>query len=128
MEFIMTEIDNSPAVTFGMFHRLATRHLWTVETLAREFRGRIDDPTEFFGRVYRAADRREVIIPYKPVLDLYFSWLKGDRGASGKVCLCGCGASVIGREKYASMSCRKRQSRKMKFEGAQTPKSGSVMC
>jgi hypothetical protein len=38
-------------ITFGEFAKLAQRRHWTAEALAFRFRGKIEEPGEFFHRV-----------------------------------------------------------------------------
>jgi len=59
-----------PIVTFREFAALAGRRHWTAEQLAARFRGRIDEPTEFFKRVLTGKSP-ERIIPYRSVIKFY---------------------------------------------------------
>ncbi len=115
-----------PEVTFRDFAALAKRRGWTPQFLAEEFRGKIDEPSEFFHRVlsckYKGEDRSGVVIPYRSVLELYHKELS-PLIVEGKVrlCECKCGRRVHGRKHYATAYCRVRTHR----QGSQTPKSGS---
>ncbi len=115
-----------PEVSFKDFGALAKRRGWTAEFLAEEFRGKIEEPSEFFHRVlsckYKGEDRSWVVIPYRSVLEFYRKELS-PLIAEGNVrlCECKCGRRVHGRKSYASVSCRKRMERRR----SETPKRGS---
>ncbi len=115
-----------PEVTFRDFAALAKRRGWTPQFLAEEFRGKIEEPSDFFHRVlsckYKGEDRSGVVIPYRSVLELYHKELS-PLIVEGKVrlCECKCGRRVHGRKSYASMACQKRMERRR----AETIKSGS---
>ncbi|MBX3027786.1 hypothetical protein KF840_23065 [bacterium] len=60
------------AVTCRDFARAARRYGWSLDFLTRQFRGRIDQPGEFFARVLDRHDRHgAVVIPFRCVLDWY---------------------------------------------------------
>ena len=42
-------------VTYSEFAKLAHQRHWTIESLAARFRGKIDEPREFFSRVLKAS-------------------------------------------------------------------------
>jgi len=113
-------------VTFRDFAALAKRKGWTAEFLVEEFRGKIEEPSEFFHRVlsckYKGEDRSWVVIPYRSVLEFYHKELS-PLIAEGNVrlCECKCGRRVHGRKSYASVACRKRMERRR----SETPKRGS---
>ncbi len=115
-----------PEVSFKDFGALAKRRGWTAEFLAEEFRGKIEEPSEFFHRVlsckYKGEDRSLVVIPYRSVLEFYRKELS-PLIAEGNVrlCECKCGRRVHGRKSYASVACRKRMERRR----SETPKRGS---
>lgn len=115
-----------PEVTFRDFSALAKRRGWTPEFLAEEFRGKIEEPSEFFHRVlscrYKGEDRSWVVIPYRSVLEFYHKELS-PLIAEGNVrlCECKCGRRVHGRKSYASAACRKKMERRR----SETPKRGS---
>ncbi len=96
-------------VTFGDFAKLATRRGWTVDALAQKFRGRIDDPREYFTRVL-GGRYSDVVIPYRSVLELYSIefFYRQDEMDNMEVCACGCGLQVRDRRKWASPGCRQR--------------------
>jgi len=62
-------------VTFKEFQQLMIGRKRTVDDLVDLFRGKIDDPREFFERVmsckWKHQDRSEVVIPYRSVLQFY---------------------------------------------------------
>jgi len=115
-----------PEVSFKDFGVLAQRRGWTAEFLAEEFRGKIEEPSEFFHRVlsckYKGEDRSWIILPYRSVLEFYHRELS-PLIAEGNVrlCECKCGRRVHGRKSYSSVSCRKRMERRR----SETPKRGS---
>ncbi len=102
-------------VTFKDFAVLAKRRGWTPEFLAEEFRGKIEEPSEFFHRVlsckYKGEDRSWVVIPYLSVLEFYNRELS-PLIVEGEVrlCECKCGRRVHGKKRYASAACRKKDS------------------
>ncbi len=115
-----------PEVSFKDFGALAKRRGWTAEFLAEEFRGKIEEPSEFFHRVlsckYKGEDRSWVVLPYRSVLEFYRKELS-PLIAEGNVrlCECKCGRRVHGRKSYASVACRKRMERRR----SETPERGS---
>jgi hypothetical protein len=116
------------AVTFGEFDALARLRGWTAASLADRFRGKIEQPRDFFERVMRprsgpgSADRSGTLIPYKSVMEFYHSELKPLMAkGSFRACDCGCDKPLYGRKKLASAACRKRMERRR----SQTPESSS---
>ena len=104
-------------VTFKDIAALAKRRGWRPEFLSEEFRGKIDEPSDFFHRAlsctHKGEDRGWVVVPYRSVLEFYRKELsplmvEGEI----KTCLCGCGGRVHGRQKYASRYCRVRAYRR----------------
>jgi hypothetical protein len=103
-------------VTFKDFATVAKKRGHTSESLADRFRfrGKIENPSEFFERVmtckHRREDRSGVVIPYRSVLEFYSQELHyfGDSNASRRRCACGYGAPVFNRKKWASPACKKR--------------------
>lgn len=108
---------NTPEITFRDFAKLATERGHTVESLAERFRGKIENPSEFFERVmsckYHGEDRSSVVIPYRSVLDFYREELHyfADSHEKHRRCACGCGLPVFDKKKWASPACRKRTQR-----------------
>ncbi|MBI4523935.1 MAG: hypothetical protein HY695_09015 [Deltaproteobacteria bacterium] len=99
-------------IAFGDLAKLATKRGWTPEFLAERFKGKIEDPSEFFHRVM-LGKCAEVVIPYRSVLAFYFQELRFCQVESGKSrhCACGCGQPVLDRKKWASPGCKKRSQR-----------------
>ena len=58
------------AVTFRQFSELARRRNWTAQQLAARFRGRIDNPSEFFSRVL-SGKSPDAVIPYRSVIEIW---------------------------------------------------------
>lgn len=56
-------------VTYSEFAKLAHQRHWTIESLAARFRGKIDEPREFFSRVLKASGA--ALLPYRSVIDFY---------------------------------------------------------
>ncbi len=108
-------------VSFRDLAALANRKGWTPEFLAGEFRGKVDSPSEFFHRVLDSKHGK-LVIPYRPVLDLYHKELSPliDEQAI-RLCVCGCQKRVYGRKQYASSYCRLRIHR----QGSLTAQRGS---
>jgi hypothetical protein len=105
-------------VTFKDFGAVAKKRGHTAESLAERFRGKIENPSEFFERVmtcrYHSADRSWVVIPYRSVLEFYNEELHyfQDSNTKHRQCACGCGLPVFDRKKWASPGCRQRVARK----------------
>ncbi|MBI4527179.1 MAG: hypothetical protein HY695_25575 [Deltaproteobacteria bacterium] len=99
-------------ITFADFSKLATKRRWTPEFLAERFRGKIEEPSEFFHRVM-LGKYADVAIPYRTVLAFYFQELRFDQAESGRarLCVCGCGRPVAERKKWAFPGCKKRSQR-----------------
>ena len=104
-------------VTFKDFSNVARRRGHSPESLAALFRGKIDEPREFFERVmsckYKGEDRSDVLIPYRSAIDFcrkeenYFT----DSNAPHSACACGCRRAVFDRKKWTGSACRKRVQR-----------------
>ena len=45
-------------ITYSDFAKLAGKRRWTVESLAARFRGKIEEPREFFSRVLGGSSQR----------------------------------------------------------------------
>ena len=65
----------TPEITFKEFRDLAIKRHRSVDDLVGLFRGKIDEPREFFERVmsckYRHEDRSSVVIPFRSAIDFY---------------------------------------------------------
>jgi hypothetical protein len=57
-------------VTYTQFAKLAQQRHWTVESLAARFRGKIEEPREFFTRVFKPSNGATVV-PYRSVIQFY---------------------------------------------------------
>lgn len=107
--------DDREEVTFGNFKQVMDARGHTIADLVNEFRGKIENPREFFERVMSPkVEHREVVIPFASVLAFYAeeSHYVTDSDPSRRRCDCGCKAPVFGRRRYASDACKKRASRK----------------
>jgi hypothetical protein len=105
-------------VTFADFIRLAARRRWTPESLAKRFRGVIENPSEFFHRVFQSKNAT-AIIPYRSVIVFYSQELKPQAQASrNKSCSCGCGQAVFDRKKWSGPACKKRAQRNAESKAA----------
>lgn len=106
-----------PEITFKDFSTLARRRGHSAESLAELFRGKIEDPREFFERVisckWKHEDRSGVVIPYRSVIEFYQAELHyfADVNAKHRQCACGCGRPVFDRAKWATPGCKKKAQR-----------------
>jgi hypothetical protein len=99
-------------ITFKAFAGLAHQRLWTVQHLAERFRGRIENPTEFFTRVIEGKFPA-ILIPYRSVIEFYQFAIVGPQALSARpVCACGCGRIVFDQKKWATPGCRTKVQRK----------------
>jgi len=104
-------------ITFRDFSNVARRRGHTPESLAAKFRGKIDEPREFFERVmsckHKGEDRSQALIPYRSVIDFYRQEENyfADSNGKHKTCACGCRCPVFDRKKWAAPACRKRAQR-----------------
>jgi len=87
-----------------------------AESLAALFRGKIDEPREFFERVmsskHNCEDRSDSIIPYRSVIGFYRqeeNYL-ADLRSQHNTCL-RCRRPVFNRKKWAGPACRMRTQR-----------------
>ena len=80
---------------------------WTVDELAEEFKGVLENPTNFFTRVLREDPSGDVVIPFKSVIAKY-SRASRHLIADGRLraCACGCGSPVFGRDRLAWPDCK----------------------
>lgn len=100
-------------ITYAQFAKLAQRRHWTVEPLSARFRGKIDEPREFFTQVLKASNSAAVI-PYRSVIQFYTDseTVKPAAVSGHPLCACGCKQEVFDRQKWARPGCRKRVARK----------------
>lgn len=118
-------ISTEEVVSYRDFAELARRRGWTAAWLAERFKGKIEQPREFFERILKAGsgseDRGATLIPYRSVLELYQKKIGPEAvGSESRTCECGCGKPVYGRKRLASDACRKRMERRR----SRTPESG----
>jgi len=101
-------------ITFKDFATVAKKRGHTAESLADRFRGKIENPSEFFERVMTCKSKGEdcssVVIPYRAVIEFYNEELHyfGESNQKHRQCACGCGQPVFDRKKWASPACKKR--------------------
>src|SRR5215831_928209 len=118
--------DKASLVTFREFRELMERRNHTVDELVNMFRGKIEEPREFFERVLagrvkidgRYEDRNDSIIPYRSVIEFYtqeLHFFKDVAKQTQRFCRCHCGKPVFGQHKYTNESCRKRFQRRQAF-------------
>ena len=102
---------------FRSFATLAKKRGHNAESLAEMFRGKIEEPRDFFERAmsckYRGEDRSYVVIPYRSVIEFYQAELHyfADVNAKHMRCACGCGQPVFDRAKWATPGCKKKTQR-----------------
>ena len=97
-------------ITFRQFTEMARRRNLTVQSLARRFRGRIENPLEFFTRVL-SGKSPDSTIPYRSILEFYEITSNTAPTLARPVCACGCGAPVFDRKKWATPGCRTKARR-----------------
>jgi hypothetical protein len=118
---LMARADGQP-ITFKEFRMLMEQRNQGVDDLADRFRGKIDDPREFFERVMSCRvkvaghfeDRSDCVIPYRSVIEFYreeLHFFKDVAKSNQRYCACGCGTPVFGQFKFARAGCRKRVQR-----------------
>jgi hypothetical protein len=127
-EISQSAIDQAPCITFGQFRKVARQREWSLEWLVEQCKAEIDRPTDTIRRVLEGArveghrqgerwvapywdDMAEVALPYRCLIELYQRATQPAL-AGGRACVCGCGGSLRGRQKFASVACRKRASRR----------------
>ena len=100
-------------ITCSEFAKLAQQRHWTVESLAARFRGKIDEPREFFTRVLKASNAA-ALVPYRSVIEFYEAGVNVSAAvpSAHKLCACGCKQEVFDRKRWALPGCRKRVERK----------------
>jgi hypothetical protein len=129
-EITQSAVSEAPCVTFREFRKVAKPHEWSLEWLVEQCKAELDRPTDTIRRVLEGArveghwqgekwvapywdDMAEVVLPYRCLIALYQRATRPQPALAGeKVCACGCGGSLRGRQTFASVACRKRASRK----------------
>ena len=107
-------------VTYSDFAKLAHQRHWTIESHAARFRGKIDEPREFFSRVLKASGA--ALLPYRSVIDFYEAGLNiFPRSPQLTTVRLGCKQEVLDRKKWALAGCRKRVARKKVSEREMRP-------
>jgi len=104
----LSTVINFQPVTFREFAELARRRQLTLQSLAERFRGKIENPLEFFSRVL-SGKSPDLIIPYRSILEFYASAVEPI--STQPVCACGCGLPVFDRKKWATSGCKKKVAR-----------------
>ena len=105
-------------VTFKDFAAIAKKRGHSPEPLAELFRGKIEEPREFFERVmacrWKGEDRSGVVIPYRSAIEFCQAELHyfADSNTKQRRCGCGCGLPVFNRQNWASPGCRQREARR----------------
>ena len=98
-------------ITFSQFADFARRRNLTAQSLAKRFRGRIENPLEFFTRVL-SGKSPDSLIPYRSVLEFYTVMSTTTEPMLARpTCGCGCGAPVFDRKKWARPGCRTKARR-----------------
>ena len=104
-------------ITFKEFAMVARKRGHSAESLADRFRGKIEEPREFFERVMscksKGEDRGGVVILYRSVVEFYQAELHyfGDSNEKHRRCACGCDRPVFDRKKWATPGCRQKAAR-----------------
>ena len=107
-------------VTFGQFAKLAEQRHWTVESLSARFRGKIEEPREFFTRVLKGSNGANVL-PHRSVIEFYDEArsLRSALPLAHTLCACGCEQEAFDRQKWARPACRKRVGRRRRASDKQ---------
>jgi hypothetical protein len=94
-------------VSYRNFSSIAEIMHWTVDELAAEFKGDLENATNFFTRVLREEPSGDVVIPFKSVIAKYLGAAR-HLIADGKIriCTCGCCSPVFGRDRLAWPDCK----------------------
>ena len=115
-------------VTFREFVDLAKKNGWTIDDLAREFRGGFGgspgDPgfetsRHYFARIFDGDPSLKSVIVYRTVVEKYFRAVRYSTiGDHVRRCACSCGHPVWGRKQTATDACRQRLKRAQDRERA----------
>jgi hypothetical protein len=101
-------VDHAPCITFAQVRALAIKQGLTIRDLVQQFQEEVERPREVFTRVW---DTRlgDVVMPYWAVIHWYQKATAPILAShTDRACVCGCGAKVSGRRKWASAACRQR--------------------
>ncbi len=114
-------IETAIEITYKDFKALMERRNHDADELVDLFRGKIEEPRQFFDRVMschwrnprtgRYEDRSDVVIPYRSVIAFYqqeVHYLQDSQQKRNRVCACGCGRAVFDRKKWATLYCRQK--------------------
>lgn len=104
------DMDARAELTFRQFTELARRRNFSAQSLAQRFRGRIQEPSEFFSRVL-SGKFPNTAIPYRSVIDFYLAAQAVAPTDGRPTCVCGCGRPVFDRKKWALPGCRTKVQR-----------------
>ena len=114
MPILQSPARKSTEISFKEFAALAGRRRWTLESLAARFRGRIENPRQFFSDVL--SNKHEgCVVPYRSVIE-FFATERQDQTDLSFIdkrlrCGCGCGAQVFDRKKWATARCHQKIAR-----------------
>ena len=109
--------SDTKEIAFKNFVLVAHRRAWTAQSLADRFRGRIENPAEFFHRVLDGKSP-DAIIPYRSVIEFFFAAAQENPAPGNtQACACGCGRTVFDRKRYALPGCKTRTARRHAAEG-----------
>lgn len=105
-------------VTFGQFAATAKKNGFDqaalVEVCKPWWEG--NDPVTSFAKRVFLPMHKDVVIPYRTLLELYARWDAVQTEQKEKVCACGCGRPIKSKFKiFATTACRKKQSRTAKL-------------
>jgi hypothetical protein len=136
-------VDQAPCITFGQFRKVARQREWSLEWLVEQCKAELDRPTDTIRRVLEGArveghrqddkwvaphwdDLTDVVLPYRCLIVLYQRGTRSQPALAGeRACACGCAGQVRGKQKYASVACRKRVSRKGVIEQKRATESAT---
>lgn len=97
--------------SFNDFASLSRQRAWTAQSLADRFRGKIENPAEFFHRVLEGKSP-DSPIPYRSVIEFFAASQEIAAQGNAPACACGCGRTVFDRKRYALPGCKTRTARR----------------